>query len=622
MKNVCPTSRRGPLNARRSGSVVLFTVLVLVLVAGGSGLVWYYYRQNEDDGDERILMAGVTRGPFEQIVLEQGVVESSSNVDIKCEVKSGASNTTEILWVIDEGTHVEKGDKLVELRTSALERDLVQQQIVCNTSYALVVQAENTLRAAEIARLEYLEGTFRQEEQAVLSEIFVAEENLRRAQLAFQSTERLAARGIVSALQMEGDQFAVEKARNELDAAQTKLEVLRKYTRAKMLKQFDSDIATSQARWDSEKQSHELELEKLEEIKEQIAKCTIIAPEAGQVVYANTFSGFGGGSEFVVEEGALVRENQVLIRLPDPNKMQVKANVNESRISMIRAGMPVSIEFDAIRGRKFRGRVTRVNQYAEPTSWRSGNIREYATFIQIIDPPEDVRSGMSAEVRILAEQHTEVLQLPVQALYETRGRFFCLLKDGDRWETREIQVGSSNDSYMIIQSGLEDGERVILNPRAFADQLELPDMPDADSSESQEELAAESGSGRAETAGPGRFGGPAKGPPSGPGSGGEGRGDRSGGGRPGSGDPAGGGAAGGGAAGGGFDPARIFSMIDTDGDGVISAEELARLPADQRARIEANDLDGDGQITRQEFMKAVGQRSGGKPSGQDEGNSP
>lgn len=617
MKNVFLRSDRRRWNRRRSGSVVLLIVLVLLLIAGGSGLVWYYYQQDDGDGDQRILMARVTRGPFEQIVLEQGVVESSSSVEIKCEVKSGASNTTEILWVIEEGTHVEKGDKLVELRTSALERDLVQQQIVCNTSYALVVQAENTLRAAEIARLEYLEGAFRQEEQGVLSEIFVAEENLRRAQLAFQSTERLAARGIVSALQMEGDQFAVEKARNELDAAQTKLEVLRKYTREKMLKQFDSDIATAQARWDSEKQSYELEMEKLEEIKEQIAKCTIVAPEAGQVVYANTFSGFGGGSEFVVEEGALVRENQVLIRLPDPNKMQVKANVNESRISMIRAGMPVSIEFDAIRGRKFRGRVTRVNQYAEPTSWRSGNIREYATFIQIIDPPEDVRSGMSAEVRILAEQHRDVLQLPVQALYETRGRFFCLLKDGDHWETREIQVGSSNDSYMIIRSGLEEGDRVVLNPRAFLDRLELPDMPETDTSRDQEELAAQPGSADPESAGYGRAGGPAKGPPGGPGMGAEGRGAGSAGDR-----PAGEGAAGGGPTGGGFDPARIFSMVDTDGDGVISAEELARLPADQRARIEASDLDGDGQITREEFMKAVGQRSGNKPAGQKEGSGP
>jgi hypothetical protein len=212
---------------------------------------------------------------------------------------------------------------------------------------------------------------------------------------------------------------------------------------------------------------------------------------------------FRGGSEFIVEPGALVRENQVLLRLPDPSKMQVKANINESRISMVRSGMSVSIEFDAIRGKKFRGRVTRVNQYAEPTSWRTGNIREYAAFIEIFDPPAEVRSGMSAEVRILAEQKSEALQVPVQALYETRGRFFCLLKEGDRWETREIQVGSSNDSYMTIQSGLDEGQRVVLNPRAYADRLELPDMPDPPPGESPAELA---GAPAGDRAGPGASG--------------------------------------------------------------------------------------------------------------------
>ena len=623
MTHAIPSSSCPSLTVRRSGSVVLFTVLVLVLIAGGSALVWYYYRQGEDDGSERVLMATVTRGPFDQIVLEQGVVESSSNVDIKCEVKSGGSNTIEIIWVIDEGTHVQKGDKLVELMTSTLERDLVQQQIACNNSYALVVQAENTLRAAEIARLEYLEGAFRQEEQTALSEIFVAEENLRRAQLAFQSTERLAARGIVSALQLEGDQFAVEKARNELEAAQTKLEVMRKYTKAKMLKQFDSDIATSQARWDSEKESHKLEMEKLEEIKEQIAKCTIIAPEAGQVVYANTFSGYGSSSEFVVEQGAMVRENQVLIRLPDPNKMQVKANINEARISMVSAGMSVSIEFDAIRGKKFKGRVTRVNQYAEPTSWRSGNIREYAAFIEILDPPAEVRSGMSAEVRILAEQKSDALQVPVQALYETKGRFFCLLKNGERWETREVQVGSSNDSFMTIESGLDEGEPVVLNPRAYADRLELPDIPDPTPADSATELAGQPAGSAGERPGPGELdqgGSGRRGGPGGPAGDGAGPGSEQPDGRgPSSGNPDAPGRS------GGFDPARIFSMLDTDGDGVVSAEELAKVPEEQRTRMAASDLDGDGKITREEFMKAL--KSAGGPAGKkqparNEGNSP
>src|SRR5690606_6021997 len=198
-----------------------------------------------------------------------------------------------ILEVIPEGTQVEPGEVLVRLDSSGLEQERISQQIVVNTSESLVIQSQNTLDAAKIARIEYLEGTFKQEEKLILGEVFVAEQNLRSAQLSFESAQRLAAKNIVTSLQLEGSQFAVDKARNELEAAQTKLEVLRKYTKEKMLKQFDSDIATAQAKLNADQSVHQIELDKLKDIDDQIAKCTIKAPMAGQVVYANKYSGRG-----------------------------------------------------------------------------------------------------------------------------------------------------------------------------------------------------------------------------------------------------------------------------------------------------------------------------------------
>jgi len=571
-------------------------VIVLVAVlAATAAVLWFFLGRDPMETAENILTTTVFRGPYEHIVLEQGQVESSSNVEIRCEVKSQSGGGTEILWVIDEGTNVKKGEKLVSLDQSALDQDLVQQQIVCNTSHALVVQAENTLSAAKISRTEYLEGTFKQEEQTIESEIFVAEEDLRRAQLSYQSTERLAAKGIVTALQLEGDQFAVEKAKNALASAQTKLMVLRKYTREKTLKQFDSDIATAEAKWESEKKSDQLELEKLEEINEQIEKCTIMAPEDGQVVYASDRNRWGS-SEFVVEPGASVRERQVIIRLPDPNKMQVKASINESRISLVQVGMPVAIAFDAVRDKTLHGEVTKVNQYAEPESWRSGNIKEYAASISIFDPPPEVRSGMNAEVRIYVEQLENALQVPVQALYETKGHFFCLVKNGDGWDTREVQVRSSNDTFMTIETGLEEGDVVAMNPRSHPDKLEIPDLPDEEAPEGKN--------------GPGAKKPRPKGPPF-AGSGG----------KPGA-DPSGPGRAGGGQdeRGGGQgsrpDPTKIFSALDKDSDGSLSADELKVIPADQRAPMTAADADGDGAVSREEFTKAMSQlKSGGAKRG-------
>jgi len=544
--------------------------VLLVVLVGIAAVAWFYFSRDRKATAENILLTPVFRGPYEHIVLEQGQVESSSNVEIRCEVKSRSGGGTEIISVVDEGTNVKKGAKLVELDKSALDQDLVQQQIMCNTSHALVVQAENTLQAAEISRVEYLEGTFRQEEQTILSEIFVAEENLRRAQLSFQSTERLAAKGIVTALQLEGDQFAVDKAKNELEAGQTKLEVLRKYTREKTLKQFDSDIATAKAKWEAEKKSDQLEDQKLSEIEEQIEKCTIFAPEDGQVVYANDHNRWGGASEFVVEPGASVRERQVIIRLPDPTKMQVKAKINESRISLVGAGLPVAIEFDAIRDQTLRGEVTKVNQYAEPDSWRSGNIKEYAAFIKISDPPPGVRSGMNAEVRIYVEQLDDALQVPVTALYEIKGHYFCLVKDGDKWETREVRVGSSNDTFMTIEAGLKEGELVAMNPRSYPDKLTIPDLPDEELPENGKAAGAK----EPRPKGP-PFAGPKEKPSGGP------------------------------------DPTKIFSTLDQDSDGTLSADELKAVPAEQRGLMTAADADGDGSVSLEEFSKAVSKFSPG-----------
>ncbi len=465
----------------RAGSTLVLVLIALAVAAGVGGLAYFYFRPEGQQQVENVITQSVIRGPFEHVVLEQGLIESSESVEIRCEVKAATSGGVKVLWVEEEGKHVRKGDRLIQLDSSAFEQDLIKQQIVCNTSQAAVIQAENTLRAAEIARREYEEGTFRQEEQTILSEIFVAEENLRRAQLAYQSTERLAAKGIVTALQLEGDLFAVEKAKNELDTGKTKVEVLRKYTKAKMLKQFDSDIASAEAKWKSEQESNKLEMSRLQDIQKQIAACNITSPQDGQVVYANIYSHRGGSAEFVLEAGATVRENQTLIRLPDPSKMQVKATVNESRISLIRVGMPAQITVDAARDRKLSGTVVKVNQYAEPGSWSSGNIQKYASFIEIHEPPPQIRTGMNAEVRIFVESLPEALQVPVQALCESKGHYFCLVKSGERFETREIQVGSSNDSFMTVKSGLQEGEVVVMNPRSLPHRLTLPDLPDVKS---------------------------------------------------------------------------------------------------------------------------------------------
>ena len=595
----------GVKHSQRSGKFLFNAISGLTVLGITAAVVWaVFFREVKPVEGSGPIVNTVSQGAYEFVVTEQGEIENSSNIELRCEVKSRNNGGVTILEVVPEGTLVQKGDVLVRLDSSSLDLERVQQQITCNTSNSLVIQARNTLEAAKISRIEYLEGTFKQEEKLILAEVFVAEQALRSAQLALESAQRLAAKNIVNPLQLEGAQFAVDKARNELEAAQTKLEVIRKYTREKMLKQFDSDIATSEAKLSAEENSYQLELDKLKDVERQIAGCTILAPAAGQVVYANKFSSGRSGStaEFVVEAGATVREQQPLIRLPDSNLMHVKALINEARITLVRPGMPVTIRVDAITDELLRGEVTKVNQYAEPGGWSSGNVKKYAAFIRIFDPPTALRSGMNAEVRIHVESRPDAIQVPVQALAEVKGHYFCMVKNGDNYETREVSIGSTNDKTAVIEKGLQSGELVVMNPRGYPDRLQLPAIAD----EPTAAIASRGADGSSVTPAsmnnaPGAMtkNGP-PGPGAAPGPGGP----------PGAGGPGGGPGGPGGRGGppGGMNPAAIVARAmesDTDGDGKLSAAEIGAMEERRQRMVADADTNGDGFVDRGEITTAA-----------------
>ena len=296
---------------------------------GAIGYAFFIDGSDSIDTSDLITQT-VSSGSFDHIVLEQGEIESSSNIEVVCEVKSQGSGGTSILWVIDEGTKVQEGDKLVELDSSQLEQALNEDKIRVIAAEANVATAKAQVEQAKIARQEYLEGVYMTEERAILSEKLIAEQELGKAQLALESSQRLVAKGLIKSLQLDADRFAVANARYQLEAAEGRLRVLQNLTRKKMLVQFDSDIEAAQAQLSAYESELLEQQSKMDETEEQIANCLILAPASGVVVHANRFSSRGGNAEFVVEAGANVRERQALIQLPDPSKMQVNCKINES----------------------------------------------------------------------------------------------------------------------------------------------------------------------------------------------------------------------------------------------------------------------------------------------------
>ena len=225
---------------RRHGGTPMFVMIGLVAAVGLiGGLAWLLLRGNDDDLTAAPLLASVARGPYEHIVLEQGEVESSNNVEIRCEIRAraGASSigpSTSVIDVIPEGEIVKEGDWLITFDSSALEQEANRQRIAVNNAEAIMIQAKALFDTAMIAKEEYVKGTYYELRKTIENEIFVAEENLKKSQLSFDSIKRQVARGTLTELQLDGEQFRVQAAQNDLDLANQKLEVLDQLTKVKM----------------------------------------------------------------------------------------------------------------------------------------------------------------------------------------------------------------------------------------------------------------------------------------------------------------------------------------------------------------------------------------------------
>lgn len=477
----------------RNGNATIILVVIACLVVA---LGYYAYASMKSafsqDKQASFQFREVENGLFKHTVIESGVIESSQNIDIICNVRSRAGGV-QIIWVIDEGTQVQKGDKLVELDTTTLEDSLQQQQLIMNRANSTKISAAAAVRRAEIARQEYLEGTFKQNEQVIESNILIAKQNLSTALDKAAFSERLAAKGFVTQQQLQADRFAVKRANLDMSLKENELRTLREITKQKMLVGFDADIETATASMLAEEKNYIEEEKQLTEIKQQIENCMVYAPDDGQVVYANQQSS-RGGSEFIVEAGATVRERQSIIKLPDPEQMQVKARVNEGRIAFIRKGQRVDVTVGALEGQVLQGVVSKVNKYPEATSWFNSEVKEFATYIKILNPPEAIRTGLTAEVEMLVNTMANQTMIPVQTLHEDQEQAFCLIKrtydpknplhikelggrHGDQGAEFSVEIvlveyAASNNKFLAITSGLKAGDMVVMNPRSEEDILD------------------------------------------------------------------------------------------------------------------------------------------------------
>lgn len=435
--------------------------LILCLLAAISVAAAYLPTviQSEEVGPK--LTYRVARGNLIVTVTEQGTLESSNNTEIKCKVR-GYSTVT---YVIPAGSVVEPGDVLVRLDTK-----IIDEQHSLTKTNTFIAQATLEQTKADVARSEisidaYKEGRFRSQLQLLEKELEANKRNLRTAQKMHKRSESLFRQGYVTELQVDGNAFTVKQAELELKVKQTEIKVLKEFTRAMQLETLNGNLTASESKLAADEAGLRMEIKRRDRAEQELKDCIIKAETGGLVIYPSAASWKRTPD---ITEGANVRKDQVLLLMPDLSKMQVKVGIHESMVERVHAGLKAVV---TLPDRTLDAKVSKVATVTRPAGWWTGNVVKYDT---IIDLPSDagLKPGMSAEVEVILAEHHDVLTVPVAAVVETEDGDFCWVRTVEKTAKRRLELGDSNDVFILVKAGLNEGEEVVLNPTAFIEEAE------------------------------------------------------------------------------------------------------------------------------------------------------
>ncbi len=191
----------------------------------------------------------------------------------------------------------------------------------------------------------------------------------------------------------------------------------------------------------------------LEKMKESLDDYQIKAPISGTVVRKNVKAGDKIDNSNSSTELAVIYDMSLL---------KFEMSVDELDINKVEVGQSVTVTADALNGKSYKGAITNVSI----NGTTSNGVTTYPITVEITEFDDDLLPGMNIDATVVISEVKDVLAVPVGAV--NRGdRVFVKGKKTeekdmapDGYKTVEVVTGTSNDSFIEIKEGLEEGDVV------------------------------------------------------------------------------------------------------------------------------------------------------------------
>ena len=423
---------------------------------------------------------------------------------------------------MDEGKTVKKGDILIEMdkkdtearleqyanQITQLEAELksatTEEIIQVGQNKTDIEKAELALEVAKVELRKLMESDIPKQLRDKKLAIEEKEIALQDAEDQVEVNKDLVAEELASQYDLDQAKLRFKRAAIDLETAKMDLHSYETYVKPLDVRKRESAVTEAERGRDragkragaqlSSKQARvtqkKVQLSRVkvrhDRQKKILEQMTLKAPTDGTVLYGDPDQPWMAER---VKVGGQVWRSMVLITLPDPSEMAVVIEVHEADIDKVKTGMAAFITSETQKDVIYDGEVTKIDTVANAGRRRYGrdNVKRFRVEMTLKGKDLNLKPGTSARVEILIGEVADVVAVPLQAVFAKEGKHYCFRSSNGGKPVRvEVEPGKSNDSFVEIKSGLEEGDAVLLYDAGIADAAEPSDEDEKDEEPAKE----------------------------------------------------------------------------------------------------------------------------------------
>ena len=479
------------------------------------------------------------KGPFRYAIQAGDTLASIAGYMARDELSIRLLNSVEdIDWDdLSEGQSIMiPGDLLVELDPLNLKERINQMEIVVEKSENALLRMTGNLKNTELSAAFTLKVAENNHKLAVMAQDKAVNSTIKnkiktdmgsitnlanqveesREQMAISEAKlkwlkELEEKKFLSKMSLREEELKLTRERNnaqnlrhQIAMAQERLNAYQKYDSVSILNQSElavdeasvsiekvkvrnvADLRDANSTIATQKKTFDLEKERLEDLKEQMAATRIYAPSDGTVVYfSESYKEYGP-----IMDGARVHRGRNLIKLPKTKSLKVELNVPQAKRGLLRRGMKAWVQVEDV---TLPGTLSVLGSTVD-TNRRGHTEKSYfkgEVYIDNNDFPDAVSEGMTVTVEIKVinlEGENQRIKVPNQCvttrmISEDTAQTGCYVLDPttNKHKWRPVTIEYSDENFIAIKEetepgfGLRVGELIHLSPLTEAENLNLED---------------------------------------------------------------------------------------------------------------------------------------------------